>query len=264
MTIRWRTLIFLLLGSCSLALAVRGDDLQPMTLTVDGQTRTALVHVPPGAAKGTLPVVFAFHGHGGNSRNAVEKFGVNRLWPEAISVYPQGLPTVGARTDPAGDRSGWQKREGELGDRDLHFFDALLARIEKDHPVDPKRIYATGHSNGGGFTYLLWLTRPRVFAAFAPCSGGAGLVGQLTPKPALVSGGRGDEIVPFERQERAMETLRRVNECEPTGRPWGKGATEYPSKGGTPLVTFIYDGGHLMDPAEAGLIVKFFREHPGS
>lgn len=35
----------------------------------------------------------------------------------------------------------------------------------------------------------------------------------------------------------------------------------YPSKGGTPLATYIYDGGHLMDSVEPGLIVKFFQEH---
>ena len=31
--------------------------------------------------------------------------------------------------------------------------------------IDEKRVYATGHSNGGGFTYLLWTCRPDAFAA---------------------------------------------------------------------------------------------------
>ena len=37
--------------------------------------------------------------------------------------------------------------------------------------MDETRIYATGFSNGAGFTYLLWAARPTVFAAFAPVAG---------------------------------------------------------------------------------------------
>ncbi|MEI9864297.1 MAG: hypothetical protein WDN00_07025 [Limisphaerales bacterium] len=45
----------------------------------------------------------------------------------------------------------------------MKFFDAVLARLKQDYKVDAKRIYCTGHSNGGGFTYLLWLARGDVF-----------------------------------------------------------------------------------------------------
>ena len=48
----------------------------------------------------------------------------------------------------------------------------MLARLKTDYKVDDKRIYSTGHSNGGGFTYLLWAARGDVFAAFAPSAGG--------------------------------------------------------------------------------------------
>ncbi len=231
---------------------------------MDGATRTALVHVPPGAAHGNLPLVFVFHGHGGSSRNALNTFKVDRLWPEAISVYPQGLNTPGKLTDPEGLKSGWQKTVGDQRDRDLHFFDALLARLEKDHPIDPKRIYATGHSNGGGFTYLLWLARPQVFAAMAPCSGAAAYVQQLTPKPVLLSAGRADPLVKFEWQKMMIAALTRINGCDGPGESWQDVGTLYPSKGQTPLVTYLYDGGHGMDAAEPALIVRFFQEHPVS
>ncbi len=59
-----------------------------------------------------------------------------------------------------------------------------------------------------------------------------------------------------------MDAVRKVNGCEPTGHLWQEVGTLYPSEGGTPLVTFTYAGGHAMDPAEPGLIVKFFQEHP--
>lgn len=261
MNIPWRFLILALVGFGTLANGAPADGLQTMDFTVDGVSRSALVYAPPGAKSEPLPVVFVFHGHGGTSRNALNTFGINRLWPEAISVYPQGLNTPGQLTDPDGVRSGWQKAVGDQGDRDLHFFDALLTQLKKDYPVDPRRIYCTGHSNGGGFTYLLWLARPDVFAAVAPCSGAARYVTQLPPKPAMILGGQNDELVKFEWQEKMMEVVRRINGCDATGEPWQKVGTIYPSKSGTPVVTFTYPGGHSMDPAEPSLIVKFFQEH---
>jgi polyhydroxybutyrate depolymerase len=31
--------------------------------------------------------------------------------------------------------------------------------MKQDYRVDEQRIYATGHSKGGAFTYLLWAAR---------------------------------------------------------------------------------------------------------
>lgn len=259
-----RLLVFSLLGFGPLAHAAPAAGLQSMEFTVDGVARTALVHAPPVAAGASVPLVFVFHGHGGTSRNAVGTFPLARLWPEAISVYPQGLNTPGKLTDHEGKLSGWQTTVGDQGDRDLHFFDALLARLKASYPVDAKRIYCTGHSNGGGFTYLLWLARPEVFAAFAPCSGAAAYAAQLTSKPAMILAGQNDPLVKFEWQEMMMAAVRKVNGCDAAGVPWAGVGTLYPSKGGAPLVTFVYPGGHAVDPAEPPLIVKFFHEHPGN
>ena len=259
----WRALILLAVLAVPSARAIVLAGVEPLELTVDGVRRTALVYVPKTmAADKPAPLVFVFHGHGGQSAQAVGGFGINRRWPEAISVYPQGL-NIPSITDPAGVRAGWQHAVGEVGDRDLHFFDALLARLEKDYPVDAKRVYATGHSNGGGFTYLLWKARPEVFAAVAPCSATAKYTPELTPKPALICGGKEDPIVKFESQEREVQALQKVNGCDPQGVPWADGqGTQYPSPGGTPLATFFYEAGHAMAPGEPDLIVKFFQEHP--
>ena len=172
------------------------DDLVPLSFTVDGVERTALVYVPAAAKTSPVPLVFVFHGHGGTARQVAYSFAMDKYWPEAISVYMQGLPTPGQLIDPEGKLSGWQKSEGDQGDRDLKFFDAVLARMERDYQVDGKRIYATGHSNGGGFTYLLWLARGDVFAAVAPSSAVAKYVRQLKPKPVMHLAGQNDR---FER-----------------------------------------------------------------
>ena len=259
----WRALIWLTVLMVPSARAIVLAGVEPLELTVDGARRTALVYVPETLAAGkTVPLVFVFHGHGGESAQAISAFGINRRWPEAISVYPQGV-NIPSITDPAGVRAGWQHAAGEVGDRDLRFFDALLARLKKDYPVDAKRVYVTGHSNGGGFTYLLWKARPEAFAAVAPCSAAAKYSPELTPKPALICGGKADPIVKFQSQEREVTALRKVNGCETQGVPWADGkGTLYPSPGDTPLVTFFYEGGHAMAAEEPDLIVKFFQEHP--
>lgn len=235
-------------------------------LTVEGVVRKALVYAPAKAKSEASPLVFAFHGHGGSMANAARMFGLHRLWPEAVVVYLQGLPTPGALTDPEGKRPGWQKAPGDQGDRDLKFFDAVLATLKAEWKVDAKRIFTTGHSNGGGFSYLLWAERGDVFAAVAPSAAAPGLAWfrKLKPKPALHVAGTNDELVKYAWQERTMTAVRKLNGCAATGDAWAKAGpitgTRYASPGGTPFVALIYPGTHAY-PAEApALIVKFFQE----
>ena len=232
-----------------------------MEWTVDGVKREALVALP---AKGTgpAPVVFVFHGHGGAMQQAARSQPVHELWPEAIVVYPQGLPTPGQLTDPEGKKSGWQGGKGAQGDRDLAFFDAMLARVKQERPVDARRIYATGHSNGGGFTYLLWATRRDVFAAFAPSAAISGREAtNLRPAPALHVAGEKDELVKFAWQERMLESVRRTNQCDAKGTKAADGTVTYASKAGAPLVTYIHPGTHRYPPEATKLIVAFFKAH---
>ena len=240
---------------------VRAEALQTLNFDVDGVQRTALIYLPPHSVDGPVPLVFVFHGHGGSSHQAELSFQTDQLWPEAISIYPQGLNTPGQLTDPDGLKPGWQRALGSEGDRDLHFFDAMLAQLKTDYTIDPKRIYCTGHSNGGGFTYLLWKARGDTFAAVAPSSAAAlGYAPELPPKPALILGGRNDPLVKFQWQQMTMDAIRKVNGCETNGTAWEDGATMFASKSSTPLVTYVHDGGHPMDQNEPGLIAKFFQQ----
>ena len=227
--------------------------------TVGGVKREALVHAPAAATTSATVVLFAFHGHGGTARHAARTWVYHERWPEAIVVYPQGLETPGM-TDPEGKKPGWQQAAGQQGDRDLAFVDAVLASLEKDYKVDKKRVFATGHSNGGAFTYVLWATRGDRFTAFAPSSAPAGRnVTDMKPHPALHVAGKKDPIVPFASQERTMRAVRRINECEEEGKPWGK-ATLYSSSCGAPFVEFVHEDGHEFPEGAAELVVKFFKE----
>lgn len=186
-------------------------DLTTKTWKVGGVERTALVYLPK-KTEGA-PVIFAFHGHGGTSRYSARKMHLETLWPEAIVVYPQGLATKTSR-DPQGAKPGWQMTAGRfLTNRDLDFFDAMLATAKTEWKIDEKRIYATGHSNGAGFVYALWGARPNTFAALAPVAGGGfRLLRNASPCPALIIGAKNDPIVNWETtQLPAIEAAKKLN-----------------------------------------------------
>lgn len=242
---------------------VAGEALVRQQWTVEGAAREALVYVPTPVGTNRAPVVFTFHGHGGSMHNAARTFNYHTLWPEAFVVYMQGLNTPGRLTDPAGRKTGWQHALGDQGDRDLNFFDVLLASLVQEGRVDEKRIYATGHSNGGAFTYLLWAARGDRFAAFAPSAAAAPrLLGALTPKPVLHVAGTNDTLVRFTWQEHTMTGLRALNQCG-EGRPWGSehGCTLYPSKLEADVVTLIHLGAHRFPASAPATIVEFFKRH---
>ena len=234
--------------------------------TIDGVKREAAVFYPTDALRTPRPLVLAFHGHGGSMRTAASSFDFQTRWPEAIVVYLQGLPTPIRLTDPEGKKPGWQWEAGQYGDRDLAFFDAVLAAMKKTGRVDERRIYAAGHSNGGIFVYLLWAVRGDVFAAVATsCSMAATeeLQRRLTPKPLFHIAGQKDPIVDYALQMETISFVRSLNGCGTAVPEWNGSrlCTLYPSTNGTPVVTYIHRGGHVFESEAVPLAVAFLKEH---
>jgi polyhydroxybutyrate depolymerase len=236
-------------------------NLKRMTWKIDGTTREALVYFPPDSVKNP-PLIFAFHGHGGTMQFAARRFAFHELWPDAICVYPQGLDTPSRLVDPEGKKTGWQHNVGDQNDRDLKFFDAMLKSMKADRHVDESRIYCSGHSNGGYFTYILWAARNDVFAAVAPIAAILDVKDMkgMKPKPVLHVAGEKDPLVKFAWQERTIEALRKLNNCEGEPKDAGKMCKEYPSKTKTPVVAFIHPGGHEMPAGAPARIVEFFKD----
>nr|WP_197718653.1 prolyl oligopeptidase family serine peptidase [Pedobacter schmidteae] len=232
-----------------------------MEWKIGDTTRKALVYLPPGAKTNSTPVIFAFHGHGGTMSNMYTTRRFDLLWPEAIFICPQGLNTPGSLVDQEGRFPGWQKGPGVLDDRDLKFFDAMLEYLIKHYKVDQSRVYCTGHSNGGGFTYLLWATRGPKFAAVAPTAAVAGkLLGALKPKPVLHLLGENDELVKATWQWSTCKALLNLNGCNiDSGKTFAPNAKIYSSASGNPVVIYQHAGGHNY-PREANkVIVDFFK-----
>ncbi len=233
------------------------------TWMIDGVTREALISEPGKAVRVVerRPVILVFHGHGGTMRQAARSMPLHEFWSDAVVVFPQGLPTPGRLTDPSGTRTGWQREVGDQGDRDLRLVDAILATLRESGCLDEQRIFATGHSNGGAFTYLLWAERADVFAAFAPSA--AVLVrgaGKFVPRPVLHIGSPQDPLVKFAWQSRMIDHVLAVNECGPR-LPDAPGYVDYEphSSRGAPVAVFLHEGGHGYPAAAPEHIVRFFQ-----
>jgi polyhydroxybutyrate depolymerase len=228
---------------------------------IGSQKRTALLVVPKDFSK-PVPLVFAFHGHGGNGRNFQRRMGIEKLWPEALVVYPNGIPGHSGLTDPDGTKPGWQTAAGEDGDRDLAFYDTMLKSYEQIFNVDRNRIYVVGHSNGSAFTSLLLNQRGKAIAATANLSGQPGRLLSTDPvRSMFMAMGRRDQLVPFANQQRSVPLAEaKLGVDTANAKTSGDLRQEFAPKN-IELATYVYDGGHSPPPQIPPLVVKFFQRH---
>ena len=225
----------------------------PTTFTIDGTQREALIFAPSSnntTASKPAPVVFAFHGHGGNMQNAARRFEFQDHWPEAIVIYMQGLPTP-SKIDREGKEPGWQHYSGQLDNRDLKFFDQVLVYLRNNYHVDDKphlrhrllqrrrlHLFPLGQS-------------PQQFSPPSPRWPAS--PGQPNrpprPKPAFIVAGQSDNLVPIEAQQAMIRRIRELDKAT-TSKPQTKddGTTFYESTIGAPVVTLIHPGGHELPP----------------
>ncbi len=227
-----------------------------LTISIDGIARRAIV-VLPSVKTEHPPIVFGFHGHGGNARSASRSFAIEKAWPEAIVVYPEGLPTKTGR-DPEGTRNGWEGSRLS-SNKDLKFFDALFEKLKKEQKFDEGKVFVMGHSNGGAFTYLLWQLRPKLITAVAPCAA-AGAARVVEPRPAFIMMGEKDEIVSPILQRASINAVLRLDKSEKEPKKLEKYAVSY--AGAQPVVTYIHPGGHKFEGEAVPLMVKFFKSLP--
>jgi polyhydroxybutyrate depolymerase len=167
----------------------------------DGLERHYLLHLPPGNHPSkSLPLVFAFHGGGGTAEKLSSNLGFNALADEFrfAVVYPQGI----GKSWNDGRKS--DKIESQRDNvNDVGFVSALLDHLLKKYPINPKRVYATGPSNGGIFSMTLGVELSDRFAAIAPVIGGMALPISETfkskkPISVLMINGTEDPLIPYE------------------------------------------------------------------
>ena len=248
--------------------------LQKMTWTVEGVTREALIHPSSAALSGdAVPIIFAFHGHGGTDSGFAEK-AFELSWPEAMVIYPQGLPTE-SHDDQEARNSGWQHSIGEVNsktgiqDQDVKFFDAMLATYYKRHSENPGAVFVHGWSNGGEFVYnVLWAARGSQLTALAPAAAVLSTTSGKRTIPVIHTAGTQDDKVSFSKQEKSGLNVRTLNKCLNTGITWATGSsgllgTKYASPINDQEVFLQYNGSHSYPYTVPALIVKFFKEVAG-
>lgn len=242
--------------------------LEKVTWQVSGSIRQALVH-PATGGSGPTAVIIAFHGHGGTDLGFAERaFEIN--WPEAIVVYPQGLPTQG-NGDEQGKNSGWQHSVGEVNihtgikDQDLKFFDAMLPTLKTNYNANLNSVFIHGWSNGGNFIYdALWAARGNKIAALCPAGAALGTTNGKVPIPVIHVAGLYDTKLKFSKQEQSVKEIRELNDCSPNGTVWATGqngilGTEYYSSD-LPVVLLQYNGDHNYPFSVPPFIVQFFKQ----
>lgn len=151
-----------------------GDQLQ--RITIGGRNRTYLLHLPKTfSPQRQYALVVNFHGGGGNAQITAEMSHISELADEKefIVVYPNGSGRQADRllTWNATHCCGFAF-ENQIDD--VGFVRELVKQLNRELPIDPKRIFATGLSNGAMFTYRVGAEMADVFAAIAPVAGTIG------------------------------------------------------------------------------------------
>lgn len=234
-----------------------------MKFQIEKDSRSAIVY--PGTGTTNRPLVFCFHGHGQNGNIARKLFEIDREWPEAIVVYPNGIPGVTDSQGQGGSTPGWQKDPGQVNDRDLKFYDAMLEEISSKYKVDRKRVYVCGFSNGARFTYVLWATRHNDFAAAAAFSSQTlsnDLYKSMLPLPAFCASGRQETGITPQMSAASFQKVLEINKSDVKHPKTVKGMKNFPAtKGGVESVSWLHPLGHDVPENAGKFIVPFFKRH---
>lgn len=215
-----------------------------LTFPLQGFLRDYFIHLPEGNHPAQpVPLVVFLHGleaeasqlHGFD--NLSDRFGF-------IAVYPNSVPT---------DDHAWNVgAELNMHVDDIAFFDNLLNILIADYNIDPRRIYLSGHSNGGAMTQRLACELSDRVAAFASSAGLlvreiAEKAQRVRPVPMLHIHGDADPTVPWEGRagrlsvEEMIQFWNQANGC--VSRPF-RDLYRHKDKSGPIFEYYEYMGEH--------------------
>ena len=249
------------------------------TVTSHGSKRSYLLHVPANYdATKPAPVVLNFHGFGSNpeKQNDISAFVPMSDREGFILVTPDG-------------GIGWRFMQSARDDNTAFVRD-VVTNVNENLCVDPKRIFATGKSQGGFMASWLGCMAPDVVAAIAPVSGIYEPTETCAPIPILQFHGRADTTIPFAGGHVLMlgtfpgavavvQKWAQLNRC--TGTPETVSVTPHVERVtyqgcAATTIQYITDAGHTWpgttvregdnsrpaDLAASDLIWAFFKDHP--
>ncbi len=135
----------------------------------DGRERYYILHQPSGQTShpGKRPLLLVLHGGGGTNQNMLRltdsRFNALADRDGFYVVYPQGIDK--SWNDGRPDNISGAHRKGI---DDVGFLQALIADLSTRYPIDERRIFVTGISNGGLMSFQLACSQPDTIRAIAP------------------------------------------------------------------------------------------------
>lgn len=158
-----------------------------LTLTVDGQTRSAILHVPAHAQP--MPLVIALHGNGDTNTNFVASLGLATKADQDgfVLVAPQGITQSFTFMGTPVNGVDWDAyRPNDGTNIDLPLIDQLRAKLSASGSIDVKRIWLFGYSQGGYLSFRAGMD----FSAALACTVVAAASNPLPGSPLVSSAAR--------------------------------------------------------------------------
>lgn len=145
-------------GAVKPSVGHRGTVIESSVSVPDGTQRTFRLYLPSTLGTDEVPLLVALHGGIGWGAQFAATSGFDRLAEEHgfIVVYPDGTPlgSSNSRVWNGGNCCGTAQQDRRDVD-DVGFIATLIESLATDHPIDPNRVFATGHSNGAIMSYRL-------------------------------------------------------------------------------------------------------------
>ncbi|WP_025739769.1 T9SS type A sorting domain-containing protein [Aquimarina pacifica] len=190
--------ILLLLFTLITTIATYAQQVINTTLQFDGRTREYRLYVPQSYnPNNPVPLILNYHGFTNTIDIQYNQSNFQQLAEDNQFIFatPQGL----------GSSAGWAINNSFGGSEDdLGFSNALIDKIQEDYNINEKRIYATGFSNGGYFSYRLACELSSRIAAIASVAGSMtaswidnGQCQPVHPTPILQITGTSDGVIPI-------------------------------------------------------------------
>ncbi len=247
------------------------------TITVGGQTRNYVLHVPSSYdGNQAVPLIVDFHPLGGSgpAERSDSPYPAQTDSEGVIMAFPSG------NSGPSG--GAWNVGPCCVaGVDDVEFAKALVDELKQEACIDPKRVYAAGFSMGGGMSHYLACHGADVFAAVAPAAFDLleeNVQGCQPSRPITVVSFRstGDPIVPYNGGYSAVvsgmpitflgaqathEKWAEINNCTGSPTDSGNGCSTYENCQDGVTVTLCTKQGGGHDYGNASVAWPILKQH---
>lgn len=171
------------------------------TVKLNGTDRTMIVYAPDNLPE-NAPLFISCHGMNQDAafQSNAAKFEALANQKKFVIVYPNGI------------NKGWDLG----GNKDIDFMDAIINEMVKRYKINRSRVYISGFSMGGMFTYFCANRMANRVAAFCPVSGypmGGPNATASRAVPILHTHGTGDDVCSYSPVQSHIDAWVKFNKC---------------------------------------------------